>query len=501
MPKKRDDKKNLSEASREARRRLCNLREHLLLLPSGKEKLDAFLALRPPPEGVHVFAEGRARVPASRETKDYYGALERGVRSLLHGQLEKGSSFFCCRGRATRDDEPALAEGCARSHSKCCVGPDPSIAFDTYHPRKQHERRERHGEAPFSAVVPSATSGLGVDVAARKLGQSSPNSVLDWAAPTPESLVDDFQPGPRSNQPDPNLPALPVGLVDFVEGQSCTFPMEHGAHSASDDITPTKSTTLMRLPTRANKRVSVEDSTPPVEQKSLKQKRLKFTPLRNKLSLACPPTLPSLPRVPLPLHTAKCCQPNSPVTKWKKELFLDSTTSPMPPPGMTSPSLVAGAPNAESLLDRDTKRFVTLLRSTLDGVLDCDATSQLLNMSKHRIDNVVNVLEGLGLIEKRSESVVRLKHDAAIDYPENEADDYRFDFKPGEGISDLFGPVDMEGWDLVDKYRSDFESVGSISGLFEPVDMVGSDIVSRSMPPESLLSPLQLLQLKLNGLL
>ncbi|CAG8456925.1 1647_t:CDS:2 [Paraglomus brasilianum] len=63
----------------------------------------------------------------------------------------------------------------------------------------------------------------------------------------------------------------------------------------------------------------------------------------------------------------------------------------------------------ESSLVLLTKKFVRMLRNSLDGVLDLNNAVVELNVKKRRIYDITNVLEGIGLIEKNSKNHVRWK--------------------------------------------------------------------------------------------
>lgn len=49
-----------------------------------------------------------------------------------------------------------------------------------------------------------------------------------------------------------------------------------------------------------------------------------------------------------------------------------------------------------------TKKFIDLLEATDDGIIDLNLASTQLNVQKRRIYDVVNVLEGIGILEKVS---------------------------------------------------------------------------------------------------
>lgn len=57
-----------------------------------------------------------------------------------------------------------------------------------------------------------------------------------------------------------------------------------------------------------------------------------------------------------------------------------------------------------------TRRFVSLLQNSASGVLDLKEAVQSLKVKqKRRIYDITNVLEGIGLIEKRSKNSIQWK--------------------------------------------------------------------------------------------
>jgi len=54
-----------------------------------------------------------------------------------------------------------------------------------------------------------------------------------------------------------------------------------------------------------------------------------------------------------------------------------------------------------------TKRFVSLLRSSTNGILDLNDAAELLDVQKRRIYDITNVLEGIGVIEKNSKNNIK----------------------------------------------------------------------------------------------
>ncbi|CAB3220991.1 unnamed protein product [Arctia plantaginis] len=59
-----------------------------------------------------------------------------------------------------------------------------------------------------------------------------------------------------------------------------------------------------------------------------------------------------------------------------------------------------------------TKKFVELLKSSPNGVLDLNIAAEHLSVQKRRIYDITNVLEGIGILEKRSKNNIQWKYDA-----------------------------------------------------------------------------------------
>lgn len=53
-----------------------------------------------------------------------------------------------------------------------------------------------------------------------------------------------------------------------------------------------------------------------------------------------------------------------------------------------------------------TKKFVSLFHSSSSGTVDLNKASETLNVQKRRIYDITNVLEGIGLVEKKSKNMV-----------------------------------------------------------------------------------------------
>ncbi|GMH96299.1 hypothetical protein TrVE_jg3714 [Triparma verrucosa] len=80
-----------------------------------------------------------------------------------------------------------------------------------------------------------------------------------------------------------------------------------------------------------------------------------------------------------------------------------STPPPSTAPPTKSPSSISRYDSSLGLL---TKKFTSLIRSSLTGSLDLNDAAASLNVQKRRIYDITNVLEGVGLVSKRSKNVI-----------------------------------------------------------------------------------------------
>jgi hypothetical protein len=55
------------------------------------------------------------------------------------------------------------------------------------------------------------------------------------------------------------------------------------------------------------------------------------------------------------------------------------------------------------------RRFVDLVGTSPDGVVDLNYAARTLNVQKRRIYDITNVLEGIGIIEKKSKNQIKWK--------------------------------------------------------------------------------------------
>ncbi|KAL3684761.1 hypothetical protein R1sor_002783 [Riccia sorocarpa] len=117
---------------------------------------------------------------------------------------------------------------------------------------------------------------------------------------------------------------------------------------------------------------------------------------------------------------------STPVTKRgsRAKVVRNLKNDPHTPGG--SPASNAPTPNStcryDSSLGLLTKKFIELIKQADDGVLDLNKAADTLNVQKRRIYDITNVLEGIGLIEKKLKNRIRWKGLGVI--------------RPGEGKDD-----------------------------------------------------------------
>ena len=56
-----------------------------------------------------------------------------------------------------------------------------------------------------------------------------------------------------------------------------------------------------------------------------------------------------------------------------------------------------------------TKKFINLVEDSNDGVVDLNVASEKLEVQKRRIYDITNVLEGIGILEKKSKNTIQWK--------------------------------------------------------------------------------------------
>lgn len=62
-----------------------------------------------------------------------------------------------------------------------------------------------------------------------------------------------------------------------------------------------------------------------------------------------------------------------------------------------------------------TKKFIDLLTTSEDGVVDLNECSQKLQVQKRRIYDITNVLEGIGMLEKKTKNQIQWNRNSSAD--------------------------------------------------------------------------------------
>ncbi|MED6212747.1 E2F transcription factor 3 [Stylosanthes scabra] len=99
-------------------------------------------------------------------------------------------------------------------------------------------------------------------------------------------------------------------------------------------------------------------------------------------------------------------------THTKSKVSKDGSQCPQTPisnSGSPSPLTPAGSCRYDSSLGMLTKKFVNLVKHSEDGNLDLNQAAETLEVQKRRIYDITNVLEGIGLIEKKLKNRIHWK--------------------------------------------------------------------------------------------
>ncbi|KAK7278716.1 hypothetical protein RJT34_23752 [Clitoria ternatea] len=83
--------------------------------------------------------------------------------------------------------------------------------------------------------------------------------------------------------------------------------------------------------------------------------------------------------------------------------------TPIPNAGSPLPLTPAGSCRYDSSLGLLTKKFINLVKHAEDGILDLNKAAETLEVQKRRIYDITNVLEGIGLIEKKLKNRIHWK--------------------------------------------------------------------------------------------
>ncbi|XVF69240.1 hypothetical protein PTKIN_Ptkin11bG0065200 [Pterospermum kingtungense] len=93
-------------------------------------------------------------------------------------------------------------------------------------------------------------------------------------------------------------------------------------------------------------------------------------------------------------------------------LTKSSKSGPQTPSNLGSPAnnlTPAGPCRYDSSLGLLTKKFINLIKQAEDGILDLNKAADTLEVQKRRIYDITNVLEGIGLIEKKLKNRIQWK--------------------------------------------------------------------------------------------
>lgn len=114
-------------------------------------------------------------------------------------------------------------------------------------------------------------------------------------------------------------------------------------------------------------------------------------------------------------------------TEWKSPMktptkrMRPSTPSPSPFTSFSSSPSGKCSNRFDTSLGLLTRRFVSLLKDSENGVVDLNIASETLGVQKRRIYDITNVLEGIGILEKRSKNNIQWRGSAKdIDFPSDE---------------------------------------------------------------------------------
>ncbi|XP_011077793.1 transcription factor E2FA isoform X2 [Sesamum indicum] len=107
-----------------------------------------------------------------------------------------------------------------------------------------------------------------------------------------------------------------------------------------------------------------------------------------------------------PFHSSKRRKDKGPLKVMKNNrsvpsILVSNVDAPSP--------LTPGTCRYDSSLSLLTKKFITLIKHAEDGELDLNKAADTLQVQKRRIYDITNVLEGIGLIEKKLKNRIRWK--------------------------------------------------------------------------------------------
>ncbi|XP_023322104.1 transcription factor E2F3 isoform X3 [Eurytemora carolleeae] len=226
---------------------------------------------------------------------------------------------------------------------------------------------------------------------------------------------------------------LPVEILSVYQSGGRSSDHDYGCSAPSDptgDTTPSPSTShLLRITSRAsfvtpgseNSRSRTPGSK---SSASVKSKARRWLDLDNNLE-------------PEGFKT-----PIKPASNLKRKIDISSSPS---------PAKIAKSPlektRYETSLGLLTKKFVSLFHLDPSGTVDLNKASENLNVQKRRIYDITNVLEGIGLVEKKSKNTVHWcgarTHDLSAEYADLHTDMADLEAKENQ-IDDLIRNTELE---------------------------------------------------------
>eukprot|EP01113_Clastostelium_recurvatum_P000545 TRINITY_DN10246_c0_g1_i3.p1 TRINITY_DN10246_c0_g1~~TRINITY_DN10246_c0_g1_i3.p1 ORF type:complete len:502 (-),score=59.42 TRINITY_DN10246_c0_g1_i3:10-1515(-) len=139
---------------------------------------------------------------------------------------------------------------------------------------------------------------------------------------------------------------------------------------------------------------------------------------RSSQSSVVPPNPPTSQHTPAPSAPAPAPAPTPPAaTPARRGKKAKSDDTPSRAPTLVNPNVsvdeadeegaTKGGKRYDSSLGLLTKKFVGLVKDCSEGLLDLNQAADTLKVQKRRIYDITNVLEGIGLIEKRSKNNIQ----------------------------------------------------------------------------------------------
>lgn len=110
-----------------------------------------------------------------------------------------------------------------------------------------------------------------------------------------------------------------------------------------------------------------------------------------------------------PFHTPVSAKGGRSMSRLKATRNNNTSTPPTPSTNAGSPLTPASSCRYDSSLGLLTKKFINLIKQAEDGTLDLNKAADTLEVQKRRIYDITNVLEGIGLIEKKLKNRIQWK--------------------------------------------------------------------------------------------